>query len=370
MRIAICGTRGIPAHYGGFETCVQETATRLVQRGHEVTVFGIRPSDAPPRRRFRGVRIRCSPAIRSKHLLTLTQTGASVLNSIRERYDVVHVYTLGNATLLPLLAFARAPAVISVDGLDWRRAKWGGFATRYIRWCEGVAAQFADELVVDSHVVSDYYAQKHGRPGAYIPYGAYTKRISRTNVVERCGLRPKGYVLFVGRLTPEKNVHHLIEAFAASGVDLDLAIVGDDPFARDYVRQLKSTRDPRIRFLGYVYGDDCLQLCAHAYLYVTASELEGTSPALLAAMGSGCCPLVNGIPENLETIGDAGVAYVRNDVNDLRLRIEALAREPERVQRIGKAARRRVAQHYSWDGVTDALEQLYARVSRRDALGS
>jgi glycosyltransferase involved in cell wall biosynthesis len=336
---------------------------RLVERGHEVAVFCDRVPGAHRPACFQGVRLLYSPGIRTKHLLKLTQTAVSVLRALFGRYDIVHVYTLGNATLLPLLALARVPTVISVDGLDWRRTKWGGFASRYIRWCEGVAARFARELVIDSHVVAGHYAEKYGRRGAYVPYGAYTERATDTDVVERFGLEPGRYVLFIGRLTPEKNVHRLIEAFTASDVELKLAIVGDDPYAHDYVEKLKSTRDPRVRFLGYVYGENALQLCSHAYLYATASELEGTSPALLMAMGCGCCPLVNGIPENLETIGEAGVSYAENDVEDLRSRLEELARDPERVRALGEAAGARVAEKYHWDRVTDALEKLYQRAT-------
>ncbi len=167
----------------------------------------------------------------------------------------------------------------------------------------------------------------------------------------------------MGRLTPEKRVHDLIAAFEQVDTDMQLAIVGDDPFARDYVAHLKSTRDPRIRFLGYVYGDDCAQLLANAYLYVTASGLEGPSPALLTAMGQGCCPLVNGIAENRETIGDSGVAYAENDVDALRDEMQRLADSPAEVRRLAKAARDRVRTVYNWDRVTDALEAVYEKVA-------
>jgi len=365
LRIAICGTREIPAHHGGFETCVQETATRLVQRGHKVTVFAGSDEGQHGRRIVDGVEVLYTPGLPTKHLFTLSQTGLSVLRAAIRRFDVMHVYNLGNACWLPILKAARLPCVISVDGLDWRRERWGRLTRRYIESCTKLAVRFADELIVDSHVVSDYYLKHFNRPGAYVPYGAYTTPPQGADAVARFGLSPGRYLIFVGRLTPEKRVHDLVAAFEQVHTDMQLAIVGDDPFARGYVAQLKSTSDPRVRFLGYVYGDDCAQLLANAYLYVTASGLEGTSPALLTAMGQGCCPLVNGIAENRETIGDAGVAYAENDVAALRDELQRLIDSPAHVRRLAKAAQDRVRTVYNWDRVTDAIEAVYEKVANR-----
>ncbi len=365
LRLAICGTREIPARHGGFETCVQETATRLAARGWRVTVFAGADAGQRGRRRVQGVEVRYSPGLPTKHLFTLSQTGVSALRAALGRFDVVHVYNLGNACWLPLLRAARRPCVISVDGLDWRRERWGRATRRYIEFCARLAVRLADELIMDSRTVAAYYRERFGREGAYVPYGADASPAPDTGVLKRLGLEPGGYVIFVGRLTPEKKVHELIAAFEQARTDKRLVIVGDDPFARDYVARLKSTRDPRILFAGYRYGAECLDLLAHAYLYVTASGVEGTSPALLAAMGQGCCPLVNGIPENRETIGDAGAAYAANDPAALARELQRLLDSPDDVRRLGEAARRRVREVYTWDRVTDALEAVYRRVAER-----
>ena len=363
MRLAILGTREIPAHHGGFETCVQETATRLAARGHRVTVFAGADGGQRGSTSYEGVEIVYTPGVPTKHLFTLSQTALSAVRAAMRRFDVAHVYNLGNAAWLPLFSLANIPAVISVDGLDWRRERWGKLARMYVEWCARIAARWASDLIMDSRVVSEYYQTRFGRTGTYVPYGAYAREAMGAEAVTRLGLEPGRYVIFVGRLTPEKNVHELIAAFERVRTDLGLAIVGDDPFAHDYVAQLKSTSDPRVRFLGYVYGDDCAQLLANAYLYVTASGVEGTSPALLTAMGVGCCPLVNGIPENRETIGDAGVAYVENDIEALRDELQRLADDPSVVVRLAQAARERVREVYNWDRVTDALEATYRRVA-------
>jgi len=364
LRIAICGTYGIPARYGGFETCVEETATRLARRGHRVEVFCPRPLGGTAPAQHRGVHLRYNPSVRTKHLATLTQTALAVAKCVRERPNVAHVYIVGNAPLLALLRAARVPCVVSVDGMEWRRAKWGTGAKAYMRLCERLAASLAGELIVDSQVVSDYYASRYGRPGEYAPYGTFTDAPRGPSPLDRFGLRPRGYVLFVGRLTPEKNVHQLVAAFEAVETDLQLAVVGDDPFSRDYVAALKRNRDPRVCFLGYVYGDEALHLFASAYLYVTASGLEGTSPALLTAMGQGCCALVNGIAENRETLGEAGRAYSENDLSDLKRQLQFLLDRPDVVARYGRLARLRAQQVYDWDLVTDTLERVYRRVAR------
>ena len=362
MRIAICGTRDIPARHGGFETCVQETATRLVARGHEVTLFAGADEGQRGRKTVQGVAVVYAPGLPSKHLFTLSQTGLSVLRAAAKRFDAAHVYNLGNACWLPIMKAARIPCVISVDGLDWRRERWGPITRRYVAFCARLAAKLADDMILDSRVVQEHYRAKFGRTGAYVPYGAYAAQPSGSGAAERLGLRPGRYMVFVGRLTPEKKVHELIAAFERVDTDMQLAIVGDDPFEREYVAQLKRTKDPRVRFLGFVYGDECAQLLADASIYVTASGVEGTSPALLSAMGQGCCPLVNGIPENRETIGDAGVAYTENDADALRREMQRLADAPREAARLADAARARVRDVYNWDRVTDALEAAYRRV--------
>jgi len=365
MRLAILGTREIPAHHGGFETCVQETATRLVARGHRVTVFAGANEGQRGRTCYDGVEVVYTPGLPTKHLFTLSQTAISAVRAVMRSLDVAHVYNLGNAAWLPLLRLSNTPAVISVDGLDWRRERWGKLTRLYIEWCARIAVRWASDLIMDSRVVSEYYQTHFDKAGTYVPYGAYTREAMGSEAVTRLGLEPGRYIIFVGRLTPEKNVHQLVAAFERVRTDLSLAIVGDDPFARDYVARLKSTSDPRVRFLGYVYGEDCAQLLANAYLYVTASGVEGTSPALLTAMGMGCCPLVNGIPENRETIGDAGVAYAESDVEALQAELQRLSDSPSEVARLGRVARERVREVYSWERVTDALETTYRRVAGR-----
>jgi glycosyltransferase involved in cell wall biosynthesis len=362
MKIAIAGTKEIPARHGGFETCVQEVSTRLVRRGHEVILYYRSRTDAG--RSYQGVRLVRLPELDNKYLATLFSTFLSVLSVIFKRVDVVHIYGVGNSVLVPLLRCASKKTVISVDALDWRRSKWNKFASWYLRVAERLASLFADSVVVDNRVVGRYYREQFGVRTNFIPYGAEVARTGGAEAIEKYGLAPDGYLLFVGRLKPEKGVHRLIAAFEGLQTDKQLAIVGHDPFSQDYIDSLKRTSNPNVKFLGYVYGEEYRQLCSNAYLYVTASEIEGTSPALLAAMGYGNCVVVNAIPENLETIGDAGVSFCVNDVQDLRRQLQELIDHPEIVREYRAKAQRRVAEHYNWDVITDQLEHLYGSLNR------
>ncbi len=371
MRIGILGTRGIPARHGGFETCVEETAVRLAQRGHEVTVYcRWEPGEQPAT--YKGVRLVYRRQPDQKYLHTLGHTLRCVLHAMRQPYDAVHLYSVGNSTLLPLLRAAGKRAVVSVDALDWNRAKWGRFARTYLKMSERFAVWFGSRVIVDSQVIAAYYREKYRARTAYIAYGGDVETPQGTDALERLGLCPREYVVFVGRLKPEKQVHHLLEAYAGLEDALPLVLVGDDPFAQDYIARLKALAEPinaahprRVLFSGAVYGDGFKQLCANAYLYVTPSAVEGTSPALLGAMGMGACVLVNGIPENRETIGDAGFAYEKNDVTDLRRQLAFLFARPDDVSAARERARERVRKVYSWDHITDQLEELYRRLSPR-----
>ncbi len=367
MYVGILGTRGIPARHGGFETCVQETSTRLAARGHHVRVYCRQEKgEQPPS--YRGVELAYVPQPDNKYLHTLVHTFRAVRHLTRYPLGehsqkpspaVVHLYSVGNSILIPLIHHSGYRVAISVDALDWTRSKWNRLARAYLQFAERCAVRFADCLIVDSRVIADYYRRHYRRETIYVAYGAETPERVGDDLVRGYGLEPGRYVLFVGRLKPEKQVHHLIQAYRGLQTDIPLVIVGDDPFSQAYVQQLKRMADSRVRFLGYAYDEAFRQLCAHTALYVTPSAVEGTSPALLGAMGLGAGVLVNGIPENLETIGDAGFSYTANDPTDLRRQLERLLADPALVRERGRRARERVHTTYNWDRVTDQLELVY-----------
>lgn len=362
MKIAILGTRGIPANYSGFETSVEETAYRFAERGHDVTVYCRTSNDSNMEEWYRGVRLVHLSSMESKHLDTPIHTTRSIIHLFKNspRPDIIQMYGVGNSLWLFPLLFLKSPLVSIVDGLDWKRKKWGKFASWFLRISERFTIWWADEYVVDSRVVISYYDEQYKKKPVYIPYGANIPKVTKAdNYIFEFGLEPRKYILFVGRFVPEKGIHHLIHAFEQVDTDMKLVVVGDNVHDKSYVESLKSTQDPRIIFPGFAYGDAYVQLNSHAYVYVQPSELEGTSPALLGAMGFGNCVLVSDIPENCETIGDVGVTFHKNHPADLAQKLQELIDDPNLVEHFREMAPIRIAENYDWEKITDDYERLF-----------
>ena len=360
MRVSVLGTRGVPANYSGLETAVERIGARLTGKGHEVVVYCRQHNVTIVENTYKGIRLVKLPSINNKYLDTLSHTFLSVLHVFAHRPDLIHLYGVGNSVFLIPLRLLRRPLVISVDALDWQRKKWNRFAAFCLRSSAGVAVRFSDNYIVDSQEVAKYYQERYDKQPIYIAYGADRPELTKDEgSVEEFGLEPGRYILFVGRLVPEKGVHHLIKAFEMVDGDLHLAIVGDDRHNKAYVESLKATKDPRIRFLGFVYGDGYQRLCQNAYLYVQPSDVEGTSPALLGAMGFGNCVVVSDIPENMETVGSAGFSFERGNPTSLKKQLEKLIGQPQVVREYGRRAKERVDTVYSWDKIAEDTEKLY-----------
>lgn len=365
MRIAMLGGRGIPARYSGSETCVEEVGARLVEHGYEVIVYCRRHNSQTNEKSYKGMKRVVLGSVNTKHCDTLSHTALSLLhNFIAGPADILHFHGVGNSLFLPWLKVMPGKTVVTVDGPDWERPKWGRMARTMLKMSARLAVGLADAIITDSLVSQNYYRQHFARETEYIPYGADVVETQASDALAAYGLQCREYILFVGRLVPDKGVHFLVEAFEGLKTDLKLVIVGDSPLFPEYVRQLKSTPDPRIRFLGYVFGEPYRQLCSHAFAYVQPSLVEGTSPALLAAMGAGNCVVVNSIPENLETIGDAGLAFARNDVADLRRILQMLCDKPEIVHHYRARARQRVMEVYNWDTIATRHAAVYQALLR------
>jgi glycosyltransferase involved in cell wall biosynthesis len=354
------GGRGVPAHYSGSETCVEEVGARLVERGHEVIVYCRRHNSQTDAETYKGMKRIVLPSVNTRSLDTLSHDVVSLLHNFASRpADVLHFHGVGNSLFLPWLKAMPGRTVITVDGPDWERPKWGPLARRVLKLSGRLAVGLADAVITDSLVAQRYYREHLQKKTEYIPYGADVVETMASDALAGYGLDKRQYVLFVGRLVPDKGVHLLVNAFEKLETDLRLVIVGDSPLFPEYVQQLKSTADPRIRFLGYVFGEPYRQLCAHAFAYVQPSLVEGTSPALLAAMGMGNCVVVNSIPENLETIGDAGLSFARNDPQDLRRVLRMLIEHPDSVVHYRAQARQRVKEVYNWDAIALKHEMVY-----------
>lgn len=362
MNIAILGIRGIPAHYGGFETCVDYTSRLLVQFGSSVTVFNRWQHFQEHPSHYQGVKLRYVHRPEPTTLHTIGHTLRCARQMWSESYDLIHLYGVGNAFAIPFLKRAKRKLVISVDAEDWAREKWGIVGRNYLLLAARFATLTADQLIVDSQAIGDLYQQRFGAKSSYVAYGAEIVPSQGQDWLERFNLQPQGYHLFVGRLTPEKRPHHLIQAYGQVKSDMPLVIVGDDPYQEGYIDHLKGMADERVRFVGTVYGEGFHQLCRHCYLYLTASAIEGTSPALLQAMGQGAAVLVNGIPANCETIGEAGFAYEAGNLESLRQQWQWLIDHPQQVADTRQAATQRIQTHYTWEAITRQLLELYQAV--------
>ncbi|HHS49955.1 MAG TPA: glycosyltransferase [candidate division Zixibacteria bacterium] len=277
---------------------------------------------------------------------------------------MLSIYNVGNSFLIPLLRLFRKKVVISVDGVEWRRKKFGVLGSMWMHLSEKLTKWFAPVIVVDSLKVGEYYKNHYDAETVYIPYGSNIIECpKRTGILDKFGLEHRKYILFVGRFIPEKGIDKLLAAYSQIRTDLPLVVVGDNPYDSDYVESLKSQAPPGTIFTGAVYGDEMTELYANSYLFVSPSELEGTSPALLEAMGAGTCVVVNGIPEQLETIADAGVYYKVNDLQDLTRKVQELIDNPEIRDEFAAKAIKRVEKYYRWDRVLDYYENLLAQTA-------
>lgn len=361
MRIAIMGIRGIPASYGGYETFAEELAPRLVQRGHEVTVYCRTNIVKHPGQFYKGVCLVKLPTISHKYLDTPVHTLLSVLHSLFCRYDVILMCNAANAIFTIVPRLRRMKVALNVDGIERLRKKWNRMGQSWYLLGEYLATKFPNAIVADARVIQDYYRERYSASSVMIPYGANIARVDTIGVLDKFGLKPKEYVLYVSRLEPENNAHIVIEAFRQVKTEKKLAVVGDAPYATSYKAHLQrlAGQDPRVVMTGFVFGDGYKELQSHAYCYVQATEVGGTHPALVEAMGFGNLVIANGTPENIEVVADAGLIYRKNDVADLAAKLQWAVDNPGELNKYRRAAASRVKEHYSWEAVTEAYETLF-----------
>jgi glycosyltransferase involved in cell wall biosynthesis len=361
LRIAMVGHKGLPALHGGIERHVDEIARRLVQRGHQVDVFN-RPYHPERGRDYAGIRLRRRPSLPSKHLDAATHTLLCIGEcAVSRRYDLVHVHGIGPG-IFTGLATAFVPTVFTFHAQDYRQRKWGRLARWSLRHGESVAVRRADAVITVSQLLQRYVRETYGREADYIPNGATPGSERGTEALGRWDLSPDRYVLFVGRLIPDRGLLTLLEAWSRLGETRTLVIAGDVQHDRDYVDTLRRHADARVRFVGFQSGTALSQLYAHASLCVHPSEVEGLPIAVLEAMGAGRAVLVSDIPENLEAIGNAGATFPVRDTAALAGALQHLLGDPAERARLGGAARTRIASVFDWDGIARATEAVYTRV--------
>jgi glycosyltransferase involved in cell wall biosynthesis len=365
VRIALLGTRGIPANYGGFETFAEELSTRLVERGHQVTVYGRQPYPEPL---YRGVRVQYLATIRHKYFDTIAHTFFSTLHLLAHRADVALYCNGANAIFTPLPRLFGMPVALNVDGIERKRKKWNRLARAWYLVSEWLATFCPNVVITDAVAIQDYYLEHYRKRTTFIPYGAEVGPVATADVLNRLGLEPRRYFLYVSRMEPENHALGVRQAFERVATPMKLALVGDAPYAQDYIRQVRDTRDPRIVIPGAIYGQGYHELGSHCFAYIHATEVGGTHPALIEAMGRGALVLYRNTPENAEVAGGAGIAF---EPEELAAKIElALAMPEEQRDDLRRNAMDRVRERYSWDAVTDQYEHLLTAVARASGLAS
>jgi len=363
VKIAMLGQKGIPATYGGIERHVEELGMRLAARGHEVTVY-CRPYYTKMAGEYLGMRLVNIPSVHTKHLDTATHCALAIPHILAQDYDIVHFHALGPSLFANLPRFRGARTVVTVHGLDWQREKWGAFAKWVLKRCENTSVLYPDRTIVVSKALREHFRQAHDKYVTYIPNGTVLPNVRKADKIAEMGLEPGNYILFVGRLVPEKGAHYLLDAYAKMDTDVDLVVAGGTSFSTDYVDSLHEKGRGRVRFLGYVYGDVLDELYSNARVFVLPSDIEGLPIALLEAMSFGNCCLTSDIAENLEVIGDCGSTFKQGDVDDLASKLTGLLKNPDRCHAMGDRARRHVLETYDWDGVTLHTEAVYYTLYR------
>jgi len=360
MRVAILGTRGIPARYGGFETLAEELSARLVAAGHAVTVYTRSHLAVRGVASHRGATVRRLPALRFKASETLSHTLLSCLDVDRARFDVVLLCNAANAPLIPLLHARRLPVALNVDGLERKRRKWGPLGRAYYRACEALAARWADALVTDARVIQAYYRRAWRRHSEMIPYGGDLQPPEGDDALADLGLADGGFFLYVSRFEPENNPDRVLLAYREVPGGVPLVMVGGAPYAPALVRRVRelAAADPRVILTGPVYGEAYRELLFHARAYIHATEVGGTHPALVEAMGAGRVVFFLDNAPNREVVGRAGVPFCFTRGRTLGEALAAHLADPNDAADLGAQARERVMTAYRWDDVAAAYERL------------
>jgi glycosyltransferase involved in cell wall biosynthesis len=366
LRVALLGSRGIPARYGGYETLMQEIAPRLVARGFDVTVFCRRHAIPAGVREYHGVHLAVLPTIRTKHLDTPVHTALSALATWGRGFDAALVVNAANAIFVPLIRLGGTPVALHVDGIEKRRAKWGPLGRAVYALSERLAGTVANVVVSDAEVIEAHYRERYGVASTLITYGVCDQPPATTSTLDQLGLRSRGYVLYVSRFEPENNPHHVVAAWRQVAANIPLVMVGGAPYADSFIRSFTEGADPRVLFAGPIYGEGYRQLQAHALAYIHATEVGGTHPALVEAMGLGGCPIVHDVPENREVAGDCAHFVDIHDHQQLAAAVDLVVADPVAARQLGERAQARATARYSWDAVSDAYARLFLTLAGRD----
>ena len=367
MSVAMFGQKHMLSREGGVEIVVKELATRMSSRGYRVVVYDRKSKHVSGGKiellnSYKGVRIIPVWTLEKKGLAAMTSSFFAACRASKSSADIVHIHAEGPAAMCWLPKLKKKKVIVTIHGLDWQRAKWGGLATRYIKLGERIAVKFADEIIVLSKGVQDYFDKQYGRKTVFIPNGVTKPDIIKADeIVNLWGLTKDSYVLFLGRIVPEKGLNYLIRAWKKVKTDKKLVIAGGSSDTKEYMDELKMEADDSVIFTGFQQGRVLEELFSNAYIYVLPSDLEGMPLSLLEAMSYGNCCLVSDIEECKEVVEDKAVAFSKGDTDDLKNSLQRLLDNPNIVARYKEGASEFICDKYNWDDVTERTLEIYGK---------
>lgn len=373
LKIAMIGHKRIPSREGGVEIVVEELTTRMIDLGHQVTCYNRKGHhvsgsefDTTTLSEYKGVQLKNVWTLDKKGLAALTSSFSAALKAAFGKYDVVHFHAEGPCAMLWIPKLFGKRCIATIHGLDWQRAKWSGFASKYIQFGEKIAAKYADEIIVLSKNVQKYFQTTHQRTTRFIPNGVNRPIIREAKeILDQYGLKKDSYILYLGRIVPEKGLRYLIEAFKQVQTDKKLVIAGGSSDTQDFLDEIKelAKQDQRILFTGFVQGTILDELYSNAYIYTLPSDLEGMPLSLLEAMSYGNCCLTSDISECKEVVEDKAVIFQKSNVLDLKQKLQALCDNPAIVQKHKAEATDFICKKYNWDDVVRKTLELYSKGS-------
>ena len=367
LRVAFIGGRGVISKYSGIESYYEEVGKHLAEMGHDVTVY-CRNYFTPALAEHNGMKLVRLPTVRSKHFETVIHTILSTAHAVTRGYDVVHYHALGPSLFSFLPRLLGVKTTTTVQGLDWQRKKWGRAASAVLRLGELASARFPNATMVVSRTLQQHYQLQHGASTYYVPNGGMLRKRSEPRKILEWGLNPAEYVLFLGRFSPEKGCHLLVEAFEHLDTDVKLVMAGASSYCDDYSRELRTHASDRIRILDWVSGETLDELLTNAMIFVLPSDLEGLSLALLDAMGAGLCVLTSDVPENREVVDGAGLTFECGNASDLADRLRFLIANRTVREAAGEMARKRIEERYQWPGIAKEIESVYFEILGKHAV--
>lgn len=368
LKIAMIGHKRIPSREGGVEIVVYELSNLMAKAGNRVDVYN-RSGAHVSGSEFKSenmpldgnIKIITVPTPQSKTLNAFVYSFLAAIRALFGRYDVVHFHAEGPAAMCFLTKLFGIRTVVTIHGLDWQRSKWGGFATKYLKFGEKTAAKYADDIIVLSRAVQDYFKNEYGRDTVFIPNGVNAPEIKKASLItEKYKLEKDGYILYLGRIVPEKGVHYLIDAYSQLNTSMPLVIAGGSSHSQQYFDELKQKAQCKnIIFTDFVQGQELEELYSNAYIYVLPSDLEGMPISLLEAMSYGNCCLTSDIPECTEVCGDKAVCFEKGNINSLKKQLEMLLNSSDIVNEYKSAASEFICNKYNWQDVSRQTLRLY-----------